>query len=633
MAKITPRSQDTTVTVKTQPKTNDLVAGKWWLKQSKAEVCNTLLGTVAFLKEQNQFKLRQSALYARLYGNMPLFGWLGTNLTKMSTGNTLPIDRPTMSVITSCVDTLHSRLIQARPSPMFLSDGGDYKQRTLAKQMNTFIQGEFYQTKAYQQGALALRDAMVLGTGILKILEDEKNKVCLERKIFTELLVDPNDSLFGDPRQMYEIKLIDRDVLADMFPKYRSQIQKAQQAYPDASGEYSKTVSDQVMVAEGWHLPSGPNAGDGRHTIACSEGIIFDEEYTKERFPFVFLHYSQRMVGFFGAGIPEQLMGTQVEINKLLMTISASINLVGVPRVFIEEGSKVVKAHLNNNVGSIVTYRGVKPSYEVAPCVPAELYAQLERLVQYAYQQCGVSALAATSRKPQGLNSGAALREYDDIQTDRFADLQKRYEQFFIDLAYQVIDKAKDIALRDGKYETIYPDKNGLKQVNLPEAKRLEDPFVIQCFDVSSLPKDPAGRLEHVTEMMQAGIVSPQEGRRLLGYPDIEQEDRLAIAAEERILQILDAMVEDGKYTQPDPFMDLQMASQKTVQYINLYSQLKLEDEKMQLLRNFFSQITAMKSQAMAAQMPQAAPQPQASPLAPPQSDLIQNVPGPQPQQ
>ena len=526
-------------------------------------------------------------------------------------------------------------MTQSRPRPVFLTDNADYKQRNLAKQLNNFMAGELYQTKAYELAALMFRDAAVLGTGCIKIYEDEK-RVALERKLLTEILVDPNDSLYGDPRQLYEVKLVDREVLADMFPKYRSMIEKAQQAFVDQSAESTKTVSDQIMVVEGWHLRSSEGATDGLHAIACSEGVIFEEEYTKAKFPFVFLHYSPRMLGFWGQGLSEQLMGTQVEINKLLMTISQAINLVGVPRIFVEMGSKVVKAQLNNSIGSIITYQGTKPQYEVAPCLPAELYGQLQRLVDYAYQQSGISALAATSQKPQGLNSGTALREFNDIQSDRFATLSKRYDNVFIELAYQIVDLAKDIADRDGEYQTVYPNKNGTKQIDLPKADLLKDPFVIQCYDVSSLPREPGARKQTVIEMMQAGLVTPQEGRRLLDFTDIEQVDKLANAGEERILQILDSIVEGGEYTPPDPFMDLELATQLVTQYYNLYASAKLEEERMEMFRQFFTQILALKqqSQSAVAQMPGMPPMgpdgvtPQAAPEAMPTSEMIQNVPG-----
>lgn len=636
MAKITPRSEDKTVVVKTKSTQDNKVAGQWWKASSKKELLDRFLGTVSLLKEQNQFRYRQASVYSRLYGNLPLSGYAGSNLNRIASLNQLPMDRPTMSVITSCVDTLVSRLTQSRPRPVFLTDNGDYHQRNLAKQLNNFIQGEFFQTKAYELGPLILRDAAVLGTGVVKVLKDAENRVALERRLFTEILSDPNDSLYGSPRQLYEIQLVDRSVLADCFPEKRSAIMNAEQAFPDSGNDSVKTVSDQVMVCEGWHLPSGPDAKDGMHVIACTEGILLEEEYKKKTFPFVFLHYSPRMLGFWGQGLAEQIMGTQIEINKLLMTISASINLVGVPRVFIEKGSKIVKAHINNQVGAIVEYSGTKPIYEVAPCVPAELYGQLQRLVDYAYQQSGITALAAASQKPAGLDSGAALREYDDIQSDRFAALSKRYDQIFIDLAYLMIDQAKDICEEEGSYQTVYPNKNGTKQIDLPEAKLLDDPFVIQCFDASSLPREPSGRLQKVVEMMQAGLITPQEGRRLLDYPDIEQVEKLANSGEERILKCLDDIIESDEYTPPDPFMDLELAKTLATQYYNLYSAQNLDEAKAEKIRTFYSQVLDLIQQAsqppmpMPGQMPEMQPgvEPQAVPQAPPVSQMLPNIPG-----
>ena len=625
MPKITKkvRQERETVVVSTKPKGKaPLGVRKWWAAKTGEERAVQVLETAGFLKEMSQYKYRQASMYARMYNNMPLYGVMGGSLTSNAgQASQLPIDRPTMNVVQSCVDTLISRISQARPRPVFLTDNGDYKARNLAKQLNQFIAGEMHQTDAYKKITTMLMDAAVIGTGILKVYEKD-SKVALQRVLATELLVDSNDSMFGDPRQMYQVALVDRDVLAAAFGNSKV-IDTAEQAYPDHHSESTRTVSDQVMVVEGWHLPSGPGASDGRHIIAVSSGSLLDEPYTKDKFPFIFLHYAQRLLGFWGQPLTEQLMGTQLEINKLLATISASINLVGVPRVFVEDGSKVVKAHLNNQIGAIVTYRGTKPQYEVAPCVPAEIYAQLQRLVDYAYQQSGISALAASAKKPEGLNSGVAMREYDDLQSDRFAALVKRYDNVYIDFAYQAIELAREIAERDGSYQTIYPNKDGTREIDLPEAKLLDNPFVIQCFDASALPRDPSGRMQKVTEMMQAGMIDIKEGRRLLDFPDLQQNEKLDNASEERILQILDQIVEDGKYTPPDPFMNLALAFKLSQDYYNLYVPAKLEESKAEKLRTFNAQVLALQQAATPPAPPMPASPAQAQPQALPVSDQL----------
>lgn len=625
--KVTGIPKANTVTMKTTEQKDNKTAYKWWKAKTDRELCDQMLSTAAFLKTSQNYRNRQAAVYARLYGNMNLFSFIGTSASKLDSLQGLPTDRPTFNLVQSATDTLVSRISQSRPSPVFLTDNSDYKERNLAKKLNNFILGEFYSAQAYRHGEYILRDALVEGTGCLKVYETSDKRVGIERVLLTELLTDPNESIYGSPRQLFQFKLMDRAVLQEiMGGKYSAIIERAEKAYPDNSADSSKTISDQVMVVEAWRLPSGKDSGDGRHTIACTSGIITDEEYTKDKFPFVFLHYSTRLLGFWAQGLAEQLMGTQLEINSLLYTISRAIKLVGVPRVFQEVGSKVIKAHNNNDVGVIIEYRGTKPSYEVAPCVPQEMYAQLQRLINYGYQQCGVSAMQATAEKPKGLDSGEAQRVYDDIATDRYASLSRRYDNIFIDLAYLMTDMAKDIAERDGTYSTVYPGKDGTKTIDLPAVKLLQDPFVIQCFNMSSLPRDPAGRMQKVTEMIQGGMVSVKEGRRLLDFPDLGQMEKLANASEERIFQYLDAIVEDGEYNPPDPFMDLQLANELVVQYYNLYSSAKLEEERCQMLRDFFSQVQALKT----ASQPQAAIPPQATAAPLPSSPLVPNaVPAP----
>ncbi len=129
--------------------------------------------------------------------------------------------------------------------------------------------------------------------------------------------------------------------------------------------------------------------------------------------------------------------------------------------------------------------------------------------------------------------------------------------------------------------------------------------------------------------MVQSGMITLQEGRRLLDYPDLEQVEKLANAGEERIFKQLDDIIDTGKYTPPDVFMDLDLATTLTVQYINLYGQAKLEPSKAQQLRDFFSQIQTIKQAAQPPAMPGQMPAgtPTAAPEPTPTSPLIPNAP------
>ncbi len=609
---------------------------EWWKAENDEQLAKELCGTAAYLKTNQTYRVRQIAASIRLYAGLNVYSYAGSNTSKMDKTRTLPDDKPTFNLIRACVDTLHSRLSQNEPQPKFLTDNADYKQRHLAQQLNQFILGEFYQTKAYEKVSKILKDGLTIGCGAIKVYKGDNRKVCLDRTLVSDLYVDENDSINGDPQQLIQLKLVDREKFLSGVPKKAEKIvQNTPNSYPDNTPESGRTASDQIMVVEGWRLPSGPDKEapgyiPGRHSIATVEGVIGDEAWHKPKFPFVFFNYSDPWLGFFGQGIGTQLFGTQLSLQRILYTISRAITLVGVPRVFIDQSSKVVKSHNNNEIGVLITYSGQKPSYEVAPCNAPELYEERDKLIQYGFQETGVSAMQATSQKPEGLDSGAAIRSYDDIATDRFACISKKFDNVHIELAYQITDCAMDIAEEDGKYQTIYPNKDGTKEIDLPAMKFLKDPFVIKCFSESSLPRTPSGRIATVTEQVQSGMLTLKEGRRLMRFPDLEQNERLDNSSEERIFKILDEIVESGKYTEPDPFMDLALALELTVKYYNLYMAAKLEEEKAEMLRTFFQQCLALQQASMPPPMPMGAPAaPQANPEPLPTSPLVPNAPPP----
>jgi hypothetical protein len=610
---------------------------KWWLAQSDGELMAQFLSTMEYLKKTNINRIRQASVFARLFCGKPLYNFLASTST-LDSSNQLPIGRPTANVVYSCTDTLVSRLTQDKPKPVFLTDGGHYKERRLADEANAFLQGELFRLKAYAEGTMIAKDACVLGDGLFKVYPNfTTGKVCADRTLETELLVDFNDGYYGKPRSIIHPKLVDRSVFAEMYPKAEAAIMAAQSGQVDATPRSTETVTDQFICGEGWHLPSGPDADDGRHVIVCNEGVILDEPWDKPKFPFVKFGFNPNLVGWFSQGLAEILMPTQMEIYRMLIVASQSIELMGVPRIYIDEMSKIMETSFNNRIGTIIKGRGNPPEFLNAISNAPEIYQWIQWLIQNAYQMSGVSQLSAAGQKPQGLNSGEAQREFMNIQDDRFNSLSERYKDMYIDLSYLIIDSAKDIVEKTGKYTTVYPGKDGTREVDLKEIRKLiDDDYIIQCFEESSLPKDPAGRQAKLSEMLAAGEIDNQEFRRLSNFPDLKQSDQLAAALENRILHALDQIVEQGDkdYADiaPDAFIldPSDLATKLCVNYINLYSTLELEEEKMQVLRNWFTQVQGLKQQAMpppvqTAPTPQSGPQqgaPQTPPTQPPAAPM-----------
>lgn len=596
---------------------------KWWNAQGPDLVAQ-LLSTTEYLKKTNANRIKQASIFSRLASGKPLYNFLASNAS-LDTSNQLPIGRPTANVCYSCSDTLVSRISQDRPKPVFITDGGNYKHRNLAEQANAFIQGELFRTKAYDKGARMLKDSCHFGDGFLKVYAKD-GEVCIDRVLETELLVDFNDGYYGEPRSMIQMKLVDRDVAMDMFPDGDMAIEGSSGGAVDSTPRSTETTSDQIILAEAWHLPSGKKAKDGRHVIVCSQGVVLDEPWELDKFPFVKLGYNENPVGYFSQGLIEILMPTQMEIYRMLIIASQAIEMMGVPRIYIDMMSEIVETSFNNRIGTIIKGKGNAPEFLNAVSNSPEIYQWIQWLIQNAYQMSGISAMSASGSKPQGLNSGEAIRSFDQIQEDRFAALARRYQETYTDLSYLIIDVASKIdAETPGGYSTFNVSEDGLEKIDFKAIKKLGDSFTVQCYEESSLPKDPAGRQAKLSEMLAAGEINNQEFRRLSNIPDLQQADRLASALEERILWSLDELVENGSKNfakvAPDSWIldPTDMAMTISTQYINEYMRLNLEDVKLQAIRDWQTQLLSIKQQAMPPQQPMpGAPAGPGAPMTPP---------------
>lgn len=612
----------------------DVYARKWWVLP-KDERAQAICGIVKQLSEYDSKRQTQYQISTRLYGNSNLMGLNGLSYSKIaSVQNTLK-DRVSYNVVQSCIDTITSKISKNKPKPLFLTSGGDYKMQRKAKKLDKFVDGIFYENDAYTLGTSIFRDGCVFGDGVIHVF-DHYGRVCWERVIPSELYVDSVESFYGKPRQIHRVKNVDRSMLIDLFPEKKGLIQDAVSASADLLGAY-QNVADQVTVVESWHLPSGPDATDGIHTINVPNGNLFEEKWTKLFFPFAHFKWSDRMYGWWGQGLAEQIQNIQLEINKLLWIIQRSMHLAGTFKVFLENGSKIVKEHLSNDIGAIVSYTGTQPTYVVPNIVPMELYTHLQTLKTSAFEQSGISMLSANSQKPAGLNSGKALREFNDIESDRFMSVGHAYENLYMDLAKLSIEVAKDIYQDTGKFKVRTPDKKFVETIDWKDINLKEDQYVMKVFPVSSLPSDPAGRFQQIQEYIQAGMYTVREGKRLLDFPDTENVDKLQDAQEDYLHMIFEKIVDEGIFTAPDEFDDLPFARQLALEYMAEGKSNGLEEDRLELLRRFISQIDLIVAKAQPPAPPigagGSAPgqgAPQAAPLPPPQSDLIPNAPGAQ---
>lgn len=608
---------------------------KWWLQ--KGEKCaQAIESTVHQLQQAQAPRIRQNSISLRLYGNFAYFGQAGVLYARALANMTAVKDRMTDNVIQSVIDTVHSKIMEDKPRPYFLTSGGDYRQQRKAKKLNQFEEGNFYENKTYEKGGLASRDGMVFGDGLIHAYA-RAGKIRHERVLNSEIWVDETEAQYGHPRNMHRVKDVDRDELAAYFPEKRDAILKA----PRAMDRYTThdNLSDMVKVVESWHLGAMNDSGDlvgGKHAIALvsdSTMLLEPEDWDFPFFPFAKIPWCPRLTGYWSQGLAEQLQGDQIELNKELLHIQRSLHIAGSMKVLIKNGSKIVKETVNNEIGGIVNYAGEMPQY-ITPTPIHPLYLDHpQRIRQRMYERAGVSEMSAGGKKPSGLDSGRALREQQDIESDRFKTTARYRDTFYVDLA--ALDVA--IAMKMEKVDTVkVPGRGRFETIDLrKDVGSLKDSeFILQCFPVSRLPKDPPGRLQTITEYIAAGFITQRQGRRALDFPDLDTVESLANAQEDIISQTLDDIVFEGEYAPPEPIFDLKLAKEMVLEYQARLRIQGLESEKMNLLRNWSQQTDYLISKTLATTAT-AAPmagatsptEPPAAPMARPTSELVPNVP------
>lgn len=602
---------------------------RWWLCENEVEMAQSVAATIKFIAIHQSSRMEQLTASTRLYGNSSVFNLIGTAFSRANSVNSNPSSqRISYNLCQSVTDTLVSKVSKNKVIPTFITDGGVWGVQQKAEKLSKFTEGCFYQNDVHLKGMNAFRDACVWGDGFLHIYRDQDDCVAVERVLPHELFVDMIESLSTSPQQMHRVKIMDRDIALSIWgdtDEKRAEIEKAlPPAYQEIGG--AGTAADLVQITESWHLKSGPETEDGVHLICLGDLVLFQEPYEKDYFPFAKISWSEKLLGYFSQGVCEQLQNLQGEINRLMILIQRSMWMGGSFKVLLENGSKVVSQHLNNDVGTIIHYTGTPPQYVTPPMIQQDIYPYVDSLIAKGYQQCGVSQLGASSVKPAGLDSGKALREFDNIEADRFLSVGQRLEKFFLEIGRQMIDTTKDIYRDKKTVKVVFPSTTFIETIDWKDINLKEDEYVLKAFPVSSLPEDPAGRLQTVQEYAQAGWISSQAARRLMSMPDIEMSDNLANASEDLLHKIFEEMLEDdGVYRSPEPYMDLNLAKQLCLQYLNYADAHNAPEEKLMMLQRFNQQLNGMLNPPMPAG--QSALAPQANPSPAPVSQLIPNAP------
>lgn len=539
--------------------------------------------------------------HARLYGNLD-FGGFGVGENQQNKRS----NRMAFNVIANCVDTATALMAKSKPAPQFLTNGADYKLARKSLKLNKFGKGVQNQMRIHHLNEALHLDKLIYGTCFVKIYSEGK-KICAERIYPWELLVEEADGHYGCPKNLFQIKYIDRAALISMYPDEEDALTRSPSASTGYWGEELST--DLVKVMECWHI--GHNS-DGRHVICVENATLLDEKWKRKRFPIVWSHWDlPQPTGFWGGSMVERIAPIQVSINRLLTTVEKINRLMSVPRIILDAASGVPKNLISNEIGEIIVIQnGAQPPQVLA--VPNLLNEHLQLLqmeIARAYEEVGISQASATARKPTGINSGVGVREVLEIGSERLVMYGLRWEEFHMDIVRVALDEVREIP----NFTVDVPDKRYREELNWKDIDMDENAYVLQCFPVSLLPQTPAGRYERIQEMMMGGLITREQGLELLQVPDLEGMNADINAQVNSIRQRVDRMIDDNEYVAPEPYDDPQLSLQVVRSIYFQERERNAPEDTLNLLRSYMTacgNIIARNQAAMqAAQAQPQAPQ------------------------
>lgn len=585
----------------------------WWVRpegerdEEDPRAHEKLSRLIKVVGDAQDARRRAILVYASMYGgsgNLNGLLAMGGRTTSTAIGPRAESGL-SLNVTRNVIDAGVSRIAaKSRPHLTYVTEGGDYEKQHNAELLERGVEGEFYRLDGYARFNRIFRDALVFGDGDLRIEADQDaRKVVMTRMVPGQVIVDEDNDLDGDgvPRSYFVLTPIDKFVLAHRLKEDEEKAEAILRLSDDKTAFSSFGFQGQglqVYQYEGWHRPSGKGAGDGRYTCAVGNCTLVDKPWDGGRTgrpPIANVRWSDPLAGFYGQGIAEQGKAIQSEINAIVRQIQNGHHLI-CGRWLLEGGSKVIAAHINNDLSSILRYTGTKPDYLVPTIIAPEVYAYLWQLVAKYYELVGINQATAQAQKPQGLDSGEAQRVYADQQEVTLLDKGQRFEDFVKECGQLVTDAAKDLA-EHGVYEVRAANDDGFETIDWAE---LDDPDGYECrvAATSGLPGTPSGKIDLAYDLMKLGDFDTGDVMDIVGMPDMLQKTSLKMASKKLVFKKVGEMLRLGKPWAPTPFLNLDEAIALARDMCNLAESKDVEDSRLELVRQFVDACVKMKPAA-----------------------------------
>lgn len=532
----------------------------WWEEDDADCRADCLAMTISSICQRQESILQGHRRHASIY--------LAYNPVGMAYGSESTYARPpaqvTRNIVRSVCDTATALIGKNLPRPRIVTDGALWDMHEKAASLDKFLVGGYRQGKVYPAAQSSFRDSTVFGTGVYRLVEAQHPNwhVKAKRILPSNFLVDeeecPDDP--SDARNFYLRSVMPLHVALEKFGKTKAAQEALRAAMGRTSSAFPGSTSipkNAVIIHEAWHIT---DSGPGMYCAAVDKTELLCEEWPHPWPPFVVLYWSPPVSGFYGDGVAYRQLGRQVRINYLYNWVQRCQDLIAVPRVWVDAANGPLKVQVSNEIGEIVGYRGNRPpEFQTPQAVGQELYSWLDALERGGHDDEGISLFSASNQLPVGIESAPAQREYSYKEGQRFAPVSQRWEDAVAwETAHKMLSMYREHYKRGGKPSVKWSDRKLVHQIDWADVDLDTEQYDIRIEASSLADLSPHGRMQAAIDLANTGWIPPEEGRRLMGHPDLERTDKKYNADIEFAEWVSQQLIK-GVYVPPSPLGDLML--------------------------------------------------------------------------
>ena len=482
----------------------------------------------------------------------------------------------TYNATRACCNTAHNKIAKVTPKITLLTKGGSRESIIFSQKIEKWIFKTFKKHTIYKKAARAFLDAVVSGVGVLKIFKENGMFNFYKINSF-DFFCDHALTGSSEPTCAGEKRRISAYELIETFPS-KAEIIKM--------NHYD--LSEKVLVTEMYKV--------GKKKIIFSEKILFlYENYEYEELPYELFKWGEATEGVISVGICEELYYLQQCITYIVEKIMNALHRIATTRIYTQKGSNPEK--LSNVDGEIIELNiGEKPPVTTqTPPVSDSVRQILADFWDKCFEVSGLSKMDAYGTMPAGLQqaSGAALRAYNQIDSERFQLVRENYENNFVSIAKKMIKMSTDANLPKGVMK---------KDI-------AENIHNITIFSSNILPETPSGRYAVLSDMMNSGFVSKEQALSLLKSPDMDKFQSSESARIDAIQYTIEQAIKERRILTYYSELGLEQTFDIARKYFAKYL-IEDDEDKLVLLRPFIGDLeNRVMAQAQLNEIPQENPQ------------------------